>query len=387
MCCKFCNIIISVYIVTTLSLSQYIEEPLDEMDNMLKLKINFDKDLVFTRFPLDLSKPFASIPFSYLPEESRKYCYNQQITIDVSPTFIVTNPSIIQGTLTLTKSKHIINNFAFLSSSVLNKHFIGLGYNVKHTNMSLPYSICNSNSISQPIYGFRKDEITKEYLMYFGQIPQQFVSKYTKQTITINDSKGDWGLNIKSISYDSENTFEYVLNNEYAYVNTVNDRIFIPQHYIDYLKETVFDDYVKNRKCSFNKDLKSYYINCDCPNGINDMKGFPNMNIKIDKYILTLNLENLFIYIKSQRLCLFIMQYNYNEPTVWFFGYYFIKAFITEFDIENKTISFYTQSNSIINSNEGVSDIINIQKRISIMISVILLITMGIIMFVKVKLT
>ena len=111
------------------------------------------------------------------------------------------------------------------------------------------------------------------------------------------------------------------------------------------------------------------------------------MNIKIDKHVLTLNLEELFIYIKNQRLCLFIMQYNYNEPTVWFFGYFFIKAFITEFNIENKTISFYTQSNSIISVKERVSDIIYIQKSISVMISVVLLITIGGIIFVKFKLT
>ena len=353
---KLCNVIISLYIITTLSLSQYIEEPVDEVDNMLKLPIDFDKDLFFHRFPIDLSKPFASIPFSYIPEQSKKYCYNQPITIKASSTLTITNPSVIQGALSLTTSNRNINNFVFLSSTALNKrHFIGLGYGVEHKNMSLAYSLYANNIISQPIYGFRKDSVTGKYAIYFGQIPKHFVSNCTKYTMSINDSKGDWGLNIKSIYYDGENSYEYVLNNEYAYVNTVNDRIFVPRHYMYYLKETVFKEYVKNRKCLFNQDSNSFYINCDCFNGVNDMKEFPNMNIKIDKYELTLSYEELFIYLTKQHLCLFIMQYNYNEPDVWFFGYYFMKAFVTEFDLENKTISFYTQSDSIINAQEGVS--------------------------------
>ena len=59
-------------------------------------------------------------------------------------------------------------------------------------------------------------------------------------------------------------------------------------------------------------------------------------------------------------------EYNHNK---WFIGNIFLRKIITQFDLENHSISFYGDSNSVIGNNKNIIKIIIIIQSIILYIS------------------
>ena len=358
----------------------YINETYISSHNECSINLSM-LDILDTRFVIDLSKSYSNIPFSYLSRPSKIKCQHFPIKLYITPFTSISNPSLLTTKLSLFKSKQTLNEFYFLTTDLLHSSkFIGFGYKISHRNLSFIHSLYDNNLISELSFTFGNEAYeTNKYPLYFGKLPSNITHNYNNITIKVNESHNEWGINLNWIGFENTpSSYGFNIVNEYAYINTINDRIFVPMPFMDHLKRTVFTKYIKDNKCKVQSHNKTKYINCKCYNGIEDMKGFPNMKIKIDNSILTLHVEHLFKYVESEHVCLFIMQFNYKEPNVWFFGYLFIQEYITQFHVDRKEITFY--------SKRLVDDkymYVYWNKIICVLVSILLSISIGIMLYSK----
>ena len=117
------------------------------------------------------------------------------------------------------------------------------------------------------------------------------------------------------------------------------------------LSDTIFNEYIQNKTCTFTIKGEKRFINCPC----SVVNTFPNMTFVIDRYHFLLKPSELFIKVESGFNCLFLIQKNvlpYEDKNTWFIGNFFLNKFVTVFDYEEKSIHFYTddiiqKSNSV----------------------------------------
>ena len=151
-----------------------------------------------------------------------------------------------------------------------------------------------------------------------------------------------WGVKVNSLAYvDSRR--DKVVNlftvGESVYLkieSNVHD-ITLPRQYYSILSDALLGEYYRRGHCS---DNGTKGTKCECES----IKTFPSVLLSIDKYTLNLTRDVLFREEDSQ--CAFIIRYG----SEWSMGNALWLKMNTQFDYDNKEITFYSNSIEIYNT-------------------------------------
>lgn len=255
--------------------------------------------------------------------------------------------SIFKGEFSFTSSSDILKDFELCSLPYKDYTItgsLGLGPDIDPDN-SVIYHFYNKGFIPKKAFGFGK--IKDNVVMFFGGVPKKYKENLFETNIKIITNNKGWGFKLNSIIFNNkeQTTFD---NTYYAYIDVNNDRIFAPEEFMDFVEKNIFKEYIKKNICQLKGGDEISFYNCKC----SKITDFPDMEIIFEgKYKIVWNFKKSFMQLNKSEECLFLIQRNYIDPKSdkWLFGSLFIEDFVSEFDYENKTMTFYTKTPIIKN--------------------------------------
>ena len=216
--------------------------------------------------------------------------------------------------------------------------------------------------------------------LVLGELPNDII-KYSpyKTSCAVDKVYLDWGCRISIVMVGGVTYINPV--NHYAFFQTATTFIYAPETFMDFLRENVFDSYIKKNVCSYNKGKKKFVCNFD-----NEKQKFPNITFKIGDSYFTLSEHYLFDSSYGNKT--FIIQQNTEKRMYWVLGGAFYKMNIISFDYENHSVSFYSNSSFNLLPSSSIIENKNISRQFLINFLSFTLITTCIILFIsKVKST
>ena len=132
----------------------------------------------------------------------------------------------------------------------------------------------------------------------------------------------------------------------FAYFNLIEDRIFVPDKFMEYLISRIFNTYIKSKVCFVSEYSDKKFINCYKDKILKEKSVFPNIIFVVDNLSFKLTYDDLFINSINNKEVIFIIQKNYYDidTSIILFGSRFIKKYMTEFDFEEKKIIFHSEN-------------------------------------------
>ena len=270
-------------------------------------------------------------PNSYNPDDSfTSFKHHDNFTEDI---VILSNYS---------GSKSMTIPFAFnYSSNSMNS--IAMGYNIINQSHSLLYSLYKLNYITSLSFSFIH---YKEFsYLCLGSFPSimEGVSP-CKSQCNVNKHYNHWGCDVSqfgtySIQYkDVQNGYGVINSNEYE--------VSVPLDVIYEIKEMYFDNLISDGTCEFDINNKHSVFTCDC----SIRYKFPNIDIILDNKVnITLSGYSLFTSERKYSLCEFIINPTkpseyYDNKYIWVLGLKILNKYSIEFDYNNSTITFHSNS-------------------------------------------
>lgn len=194
--------------------------------------------------------------------------------------------------------------------------------------------------------------------LYIGEIPDELTANKHIVKFQLNNNNNAWNVPLWKVSLAGKEPHDYkkvYYNKDETYLNSFEDRIFVPIDFFKYLNETVFNQYYKKGVCFYkvsSGEQYRHYINCF----VRRLNNFPVIRLHIGKYIFNLTENDLFYPITSSDHCFFIIQGNYyDNGHKWLLGHHFFEKHSIEFNYDNEDITFYTdeQLDEDLNYNEN----------------------------------
>ena len=180
--------------------------------------------------------------------------------------------------------------------------------------------------------------------MYIGNYSYDS-SKYlhTAKCVSCSDY---WGVKLNSFAYvdpKSDRIINLFTMEESVYMkmeSNVHDLI-LPKQYYHILTDALFDKYYKRGHCS-NNGAKGTKCKCD------SVRSFPSVLLSVDKY--TLNLTRDVLFREDDNECTFIIKHSVSDDSEWLMGNGLWLRMNTQFDYDNKEITFYSNNIEIHNT-------------------------------------
>ena len=219
--------------------------------------------------------------------------------------------------------------------SMTNSEF-GLSPTISRVDYSLMHLLKKKEYIR--ILGFTLyfNKIKNKGVIYFGDIPPKLIQKneYVGKC-KISNMKSKWGCSLDTIIIGDK----HFINNKYAYFQTNEEFISIPDDFYKYIKENVFNSYIERNIC---KEISSLKYNnslvCEC----DIIDNIPSFIFMFQVYPFLIESHKLFIKNNNNK-CRLIMNSNYNSDE-WIFGTLFLDEYISHYNYETKEITFINKT-------------------------------------------
>lgn len=217
------------------------------------------------------------------------------------------------------------------SISLTNKH--------KELNFSLVHYFYNKKLIDKLQFGMISTGY-KQGMLYLGGFPNNTLLNKNNYTYKINNSYSSWTFNINKVIVGND---EYD-NDQIAYLQGNDRRILVPSRFFKFLKEKVFDLYVKNDTCKFRNILRYHFYECL----YEYTYYFPHIKYIIDNFTFEIdyNLLHREIEYNNSTFRQFLIEENVLNPDKWSFGIPFFTKFPVLFDYEKQTLTLYYDNNN-----------------------------------------
>lgn len=209
-------------------------------------------------------------------------------------------------------------------------------------NYSILHQLYNKQLINEKKFNFflnQKNNKMKNMII-FGKIPEYFLeSKFTqfKSKLNIDQKYSGWGFTLHSIKMNN-----YIYNiNQYAQLDTSEGDIYTPLDFILYLNQTVFTPYLNNKTCFLVNNTGIILFECKSKY----IQNFPPVEFYFDNCKFIFNIKKIFQMYENT--CIFKIKPQPNkgkqwDTNKWTLGYSFFQDYITEFDYDHKTVTFYS---------------------------------------------
>ena len=248
---------------------------------------------------------------------------------------------------------------------ITNKGIIGVSFKFSDEKYSLIHQLKNNGYIDHLSFAFSAIGFHNNGQMFFGSIPDSYISNMNKVSIKVDPSRIGWGVPLDSIEFTIDNV-KYEYNNKfYAQFNSFEDRIFVPDDFFKYISDNAFKKYYNDGACHLTADTRRKYINCN----ITLIRDFPEMKFNIGGFKIKLNYQKLFGTLSRNDSYFIIQENSYDEENkdTFLLGSYLFDQFITEFDYEEKTVNLYSKVQLEVYNNNTLN------KMLLILIDIIML--------------
>jgi hypothetical protein len=237
---------------------------------------------------------------------------------------------------------------------------ISLAYSYHNESFSILHYLYTNKIIPHKSFAIKYDEdSTTSGLMYLGGIPNHIVKNYSYYSkCKVNNLSDKWACELTSIQFNGK----YYNHTIYPYFQTNSIYILSSSKFIEYIENVFFGKLLDEFICEIVGTWDSKEYQCICDRIPDDLK----MSFVLDGIIFTLNKDELFK--KSHNMCLFLIKENFLVKDQWVFGSIFYSKYLTYFDQEAGTITFYS-NNKFLYERNGLDDITkNVIRKIYIVL-------------------
>lgn len=301
-----------------------------------------------------LSTTEITIAFGSQKKET-KFCFNQEIPhswvmhtfytpLDSNASLFIrkeANGSVYSDDFDFVENDISIKGFHYLLSNYLLETYsyhktagFGLSYGYHDTNWSLIHHLYYNGYISQLSYSFLNNEKSNTSFIMFGGIPDSIRTNKQRGLCHVNPNDIKWSIKLKEINVKG---YTYV-NNYNAYFQIGIEKIYAPQHFIDYLIDVVYQHDILSGRC---RPFGRRHVSCSYYYVIQ----LPNITFSIDDYVYSFSPAELFQKTRGISDPLIIL--NPFDENGWVIGNTFLKRFDSLFDIDKGVVELFSDENKI----------------------------------------
>ena len=317
---------------------------------------------------IPVSLKLQSYPIYFISEELNtkyKFNYKQSSSFEFIDKKLIETATIEDFTRSIkSKDKISINSisekFIFLLAKNLttNKDFYfggQIGFELQNqgpsaiNGINFMTQLKENKLIPHTIFSINYNDNEKGEII-IGDFLHNFNSKYNNQYFVkthchIDEEYTLWEILFNKINYGNETIKE---GNHYGLFKVELGGIIGPTSLLRILNESFFDDYVKNQQCFFQEILDENnmykYNGYYCKNNIN-IKLMKNIRLFNKDYNYTFELNPNELFIKNNNFYFFLIYFDHYPTDNWILGKPFLKKYQLTFDIDGRTIGFYTNIN------------------------------------------
>ena len=230
---------------------------------------------------------------------------------------------------------HLKENMSLFEPS---RSGFGLGLNKTKNDELFPYILKNNSLIDKIAFTISPKGDYQKRKIYFGDIPEEITNnkKYQGKCLVGNYSN-IWSCNLTQIKFgnyivDLHMNASFNNDKNFLLVHTDFYEIFV----YDYLEKHFDDKSCKIRGVFYEE---TSLIECNCAT----ISKLPDIEFTIGELIFIIKSSFLFSYNeKEKNRCSYKIKFNKESKTKFFFGEDFLNLFVTYFDYEERSISFFS---------------------------------------------
>ena len=327
---------------------EVISKRFEFYSHQLQIKVGTDTNEGILSGIIDITSPYSYSSYNLLlslnekkPKEIRQFQLQEngtEYSVHEFQELIKINEDIkINSFNYFVFDRNYYNKYKSFSAFAFGFHIYNELHSLTHSlsydnpYMSSKFSLAFPNNVEED-YGY----------LFFGDTPKNKMGKEAftyNSTIKIKGNKKYWQTELTNIIipkyFSVYNTYKY-----YSYFSTLTPYILLPKNIFEELIKQYFGKYLKNNKCKrFGYGVKEY----DCPCSI--VNELPSIGFVIDNNYYLLSSADLFF--PYENICVFNIISNEEEYGVdsnhIVFGIRFLWNFVSEFDYEKKSITFFSK--------------------------------------------
>ena len=341
---KLIQYVIIIVIIIKVESEKIISNLIRFVNLSAKTVVNIGEPQRLFFFDMDLTRNTSLMisPF-YNKNDSSTSVYKGKITIIENEKNV--QYQIMQDQFHLLDSKYILNDFNFYltkSTRVTFEAILSLTFKYDDYDYSLVYQLYNKDVIDKKQFGMKITYDILQGTLYLGGLPQKIVGNLVQNTLKVNDKYSTWGFNIKRIIVGKYTFY----SNDYVYLQSTQKAIYVKRDFYEFYNNTILREYYDNNTC-YIRDIRDYRVKCIG----REIKYLPPIEVIIQGYKFRINKNNIFTCFLD--ICSLDMEIREH----WVFGTSFFERYITLFDYDDKSVSFFYKE-SLLYSNYNKSIII-----------------------------
>ena len=310
----------------------------------LAFAINIGEPCQKAYLEIDLTIDYTWVTnFCYNPKNSDSVIMNSDYSIKGTECKLIRDKILFGGE---NDKKYQIDDFAVVNiqfDALRESEAIGLGFKGDNNiGSNIVYAMYNNGLIERKNFAFVPYTLHHGDL-YFGDIPQSVIEKNKlkyKMITKVNEEFDTWNVNISHIVFTNGTNVMSVYENEYySYFITKKKEIYAPIKFMMFVKDNVMKEFYEKGIC-LGYALDSSNRDFICNNEI--VKMFPNISFVIENKMFMFTAEEMFTREGSYSY-LNIMTNNDNVNQ-FIIGSDFMMKFVTQFDYDQKSIAFYSDT-------------------------------------------
>lgn len=255
--------------------------------------------------------------------------------------------------------------FQFKGKSISNFDTFPLSHSYRNESLSVIHRFIKDGLIETKAFGFYYNLTNQSANLYLGGLPDELISNYpylkscpvAKNSSTYNPY---WGCDFTEVVMGD---IRYK-NSHFSYFQSNVEYIYAPVEFQMFLVDSYFKPFIQNKTCIFHSESSSMFFDCDC----NQIKEQPPIIFKFKGFEVSFSIEEMSL--KHGNFCYFNIEKNIEDENSWKFGILFLQKFVSLFDLETDTITFYSLT-SLEPHNKKIIEFIYIFTSVAMFISIL----------------
>ena len=297
------------------------------------------------KLQIDLNTPYNIINIHRYPDDflsSLKEKARRNVLIDEEPK----EGNEYEINLRVTNQLIPLSFFVLDKPDVKYDDSISLSFLSYDDNFSLINTLYRKKIISYKRFSFVKDN--ENIKLILGGIPSEYMNTKYKGTCKVVNKKY-WGCNLTQVNlyvkYDNRTSSGYFMNNKendyYSLFQTNSKQISVPSRYYDFLHQSYMKQMINQEVCNLNPD-KQYVCKSSFVSNL-------SFSLELDFDGMSLQLDTKDLFEDNGVWSSLIIKRNDN-PNEWKIGTGVLHKLNILFDYDDKSISFYSNENTITES-------------------------------------
>lgn len=318
-------------------LGEYISLPFEESYGRFGVTLGFGSPAQKRQYIIDLLEEYCWNHIGiYNPNKSNNSKEIGKALIPVDNSEIKTCIRY-QDTITLyyTNNRYLelaVFPFLFYELPTSKLQTIGITYSFTDPDYSITDAIYKNTNILKRQFAIHQTNYTHGELI-FGEINDNYTTNKWASSCKVNKIFKTWGCNMESIMI---NSVKYQVN-DYAFFNSMNDKIFVPKKFMDFLTETIFKPFIDTKSCE--KSVVNEIFVIVCIRKV--VKYFDDLVINFDNGAKLIIVKEI-MFTKFFDKLLFVIKNQWPKRDSWEIGTIAFKNHTIVFDYDNESITFYS---------------------------------------------